>query len=294
LFNFQEEKYLETGTEGARLPGNMGERIGDLRTARHLSIKELAGHIGMDPTTLSRIERGEIGKISGDKVTELSKFFDVSSDFLLGITDIPDRKNYDIGELGLTGAAAKALYTRKVDPEIICSIIEDQRCPEMMQAIRIYLMDSDALGVKAQNDVSDVVEDMLMAEAVRVPEKKDAMERGATDVRAMKRDPYERDYQRISDSFIDILKDIKRKADSGKAPEESITKKTLLSIIGELKKGSDVLDPTTVTPEQVIDATTATISGVVSPGVLKIFRKLMELLMGALGIHGKQGSVGQQ
>ena len=32
-------------------------------------------------------------------------------DFLLGETNIPDRKNYDIAELGLSVEAAKNLYT---------------------------------------------------------------------------------------------------------------------------------------------------------------------------------------
>ena len=39
------------------------------------------------------------------------RLFNVSTDFLLGETNIPDRKNYDIAELGLSVEAAKNLYT---------------------------------------------------------------------------------------------------------------------------------------------------------------------------------------
>ena len=35
----------------------------------------------------------------------------ISTEFMLGETNIPDRKNYDIAELGLSVEAAKNLYT---------------------------------------------------------------------------------------------------------------------------------------------------------------------------------------
>ena len=42
----------------------------------------------------------------------------MSTDFLLGETNIPDRKNYDIAELGLSVEAAKNLYTGRVNTDV--------------------------------------------------------------------------------------------------------------------------------------------------------------------------------
>ena len=44
---------------------------------------------------------------------KIAKEFEVSTDFLLGVTDIPDRMNYDIAELGLSVQAAKKISTQE-------------------------------------------------------------------------------------------------------------------------------------------------------------------------------------
>ena len=52
-------------------------------------------------------------------IIKIAKHFNVSTYFLLGETDIPDRKNYDIEELGLSAESAKLLYTGKIDSGIL-------------------------------------------------------------------------------------------------------------------------------------------------------------------------------
>ena len=78
------------------LPGTTGERITELREEAGLTIEELATTIGINATTLGRIEKGQTQKVGDDVLTALAQKFCVSTDFLLGLTIIPDRKNYDI------------------------------------------------------------------------------------------------------------------------------------------------------------------------------------------------------
>ncbi len=58
---------------------------------------------------------------------KIAKEFEVSTDFLLGVTDIPDRMNYDIAELGLSVQAAKNLYTGKVNAEVVNRLLENKK-----------------------------------------------------------------------------------------------------------------------------------------------------------------------
>ena len=51
------------------LPGTIGERIKDLRTARGISTKELSDKAGLDYSTISRIENGKIQKVADDIVS---------------------------------------------------------------------------------------------------------------------------------------------------------------------------------------------------------------------------------
>ena len=88
----KEANYMK---EKTWLPGNISDRVRDLREEWGLTRKELAQRSGVDESQLGRIENNKIRKTQDDALTKLAKFFCVSTDFLLGLTDIPDRKNYD-------------------------------------------------------------------------------------------------------------------------------------------------------------------------------------------------------
>ena len=55
--------------------------------------------------------------ISHEQVLKIARLFNVSTDFLLGETNIPDRKNYDIAELGLSSSVENAVALRLEHPE---------------------------------------------------------------------------------------------------------------------------------------------------------------------------------
>ena len=97
------------------LPGTPGERISDLCNGRHISQKELAKRIGVSAPQLSRIVSGETKTINSDILIAVAKEFKVSTDYILGLSEVSARKSYDIFELGFSDAAAKSLVTSAVD-----------------------------------------------------------------------------------------------------------------------------------------------------------------------------------
>ena len=72
------------------------ERIADLRNMSGLTQKELCDKSNIPYSTLSRIERGEITNVSNDILIKLSNFFNVSTDYLLGLTNVKFRKNIEL------------------------------------------------------------------------------------------------------------------------------------------------------------------------------------------------------
>ena len=100
------------------LPGTVRERIKDLMKSKKLTQTELAKQIGISESTLSRFISGKTDKLGDESIIQIANIFCVSTDFLLGMVDEPDRKNYDISELGLSVEAAKNLYTGKVSNPI--------------------------------------------------------------------------------------------------------------------------------------------------------------------------------
>lgn len=65
---------------------NFGERIRNLREDRNLTQSELGAQVNMTQRKISYIERGKY-EPSIDDIVSLCKFFDVSSDYLLGLND---------------------------------------------------------------------------------------------------------------------------------------------------------------------------------------------------------------
>ena len=111
----------------AYLPGDTRQRIQDLIKNRKITQAELAEKVGLSNSALSRYLQGSTKNLGDGFIIRIAKYFDVSTDFLLGETDIPDRKNYDIEELGLSAETAKLLYTGKVDASVQNQLIEHQR-----------------------------------------------------------------------------------------------------------------------------------------------------------------------
>ena len=95
------------------LPAPSNVRLADLMKEHNISQPELAKEIGCSKSTISRFISGAKGTLTHEQVLKIARLFNVSTDFLLGETNIPDRKNYDIAELGLSVEAAKDISLRR-------------------------------------------------------------------------------------------------------------------------------------------------------------------------------------
>lgn len=113
---------------------------------------------------LSRFISGKTDKLGDESIIRIARAFSVSTDFLLGETDVPDRLNYDISELGLSVQAAKNLYTRKVNPQVVNALLENPEFANTANLISGYLNDELAKGFAAQNQLYAEVASMLRSQ----------------------------------------------------------------------------------------------------------------------------------
>ena len=68
----------------------MYRRLRDLREDHDLTQKQIAKVLSFTNSAYAKIERGEHA-LTEDVLVTLSKFYDVSTDYLLGLTDFPDK-----------------------------------------------------------------------------------------------------------------------------------------------------------------------------------------------------------
>ena len=242
------------------LPGTTGERITELREGAGLTIEELALKVGVNATTLGRMEKGRTQKIGDDVLTALAREFNVSTDFLLGLTSIPDRKNYDIAELGLSAQAARNLYTRKVNADVVNRLLEHPRFATLTAMIEHYLDDTFAAGAAVQNQILNSMSEILLGIGQNDPAQNEAAGDAARAVSLAKVPVRQTELTKIQNTFMAIVREMKQDAGSNLDRPQRVTKEVLGKLMAELTKGQDALSPS-VTPEQITDAIIHTVDG---------------------------------
>lgn len=236
------------------LPGGLNERLEDLRNGRKLTLKDLSEKTGVDISTLSRIENGQVRKVGDDVLLKLAKYFGVSTDFLLGLTDIPDKKNYTIEELGLSPQAARNLYTGTVDNRVINLLLEHPDFSTLTLRIADYLNDTMAAGLAAQNQIYDSVSDLMRRIGSEEKKYRQAATTYAKEAKSLRRKLYADELAQIEALFRSLIASIKKANPTGK-PEASMamTKVAFDKMVSELTRGGSTAEIMQVQPEEITD-----------------------------------------
>ncbi|MFV8294870.1 helix-turn-helix domain-containing protein [Faecalibacterium taiwanense] len=133
--------------------------------------------IGCSKSTISRFIRVERqkGTLTHEQVLRIARLFNVSTDFLLGETNIPDRKNYDIAALGLSVESLQRTSTQDVsDTEVVNLLLENARFAELTYRVAQYFDDTFASGIAAQNAMLTRHGVPFCAQSVETPEAAEA------------------------------------------------------------------------------------------------------------------------
>lgn len=140
---------------------SLAYRLSNLRKDHNMSQKQLADQLHVTHSQISRIESGETKNPNINIVIDAARFFHVSTDYLLGITQITSTKSYEISELGLSEEAVKRLITGRIDIDILNRLLEHEHFPRLCIMIRNFFDDTIAEGVMARNQVIDFAIDQL-------------------------------------------------------------------------------------------------------------------------------------
>ncbi len=184
-------------------------RLYNLRDKHGLSQMQLAKELHTTSSQISRIESGVTEYPSIEIVIEAARYFHVSTDYLLGITQITSPKSYDISELGLSEEAVTRLITRRIDVDILNRLLEHEHFPKLCIMIRNYFDDTIAEGIMARNKVIDFAVDQLTDLMTAEPVKRKEIIKDKQFLSSQKLGANEADIEKIKIQFMAILRDIK-------------------------------------------------------------------------------------
>ena len=228
--------------EQAYLPGTVRHRIQELIKERKITQAELAAEIGMAESSLSRFLSEKTDKIGDEYIIKIADFLGVSTDFILGQTAFPERRNYDIEELGLSYKAAMALYTREVDTDVVNRILESPQFPEITRMIARYFKDSNAEGPAGLNAMWDTMQQMIgTLDTSHLANPQEGAEAAAQILGMMKTDPYEKDVEAIQSALMTMLRDIKAGIQTLTPTTELATKQITQSMMQSMVKGENAV-----------------------------------------------------
>ncbi len=241
--------------EQVYLPGDLRTRLLDLMKEKNVTQGEVAALLNISESTLSRFFSGKSDKLPAKHLKSLAKRFEVSSDFLLGIVNEPDRKNYDVAELGLSVQAARNLYTGKVNPEVVSRLLENPQFANATFAIEQYCNGDLTTAFAAQNRLYTTLANALIG---TVPTT--AAKQTAAAVTHLRQPAYQADTTTIQNYFMGAVRDIKKEYKTDSAAMQKMTATIAKQIFENVTRGQDMRSPH-ITPDMVADAVVTSVSG---------------------------------
>ena len=131
------------------------ERLKDLRVERSLTLEQLSAETGISKSALGKYEADDFKDISPFSMVELAKFYGVSTDYLLGLTEQKNHPNTELDALHLGDDAIEVLRTGKFNHRLLSELICHKDFQRFMLDAEIYV---DRIADMRINDMNAVLE----------------------------------------------------------------------------------------------------------------------------------------
>ena len=200
--------------------------------AAQMSQAELSRMLGINSATLSRFMSGKTVTITNENLVKIADIFNVSTDYLLGRTDIKDKMNHAASELGLSTEVAKNLYTHRVNPAVVNLLLTNATFINVLNRLTLYFDEVFAAGFAMHNQQIEKLSNLVMG--LGTP----AAEQTAQTSDLMKAPIYQADETTLQNDFLTAIRQIKAKVSEDRATQTALfTDETMEQIAQQLDKG---------------------------------------------------------
>ena len=115
------------------------ERLKDLRVERSLTLEQLAEQTGLSKSALGKYEADDFKDISPFSIITLAKFYGVSTDYLLGMTETKNHPDTELDALHLSDDAIEVLKAGQFNHRLLSEILCHNDFQRMMLDAEIYV-----------------------------------------------------------------------------------------------------------------------------------------------------------
>lgn len=129
------------------------ERLKDLRKKRSLTLEALAEATKISRSALGTYETGEFKDISPFSIIRLAEFYGVTTDYLMGVSNLEKEADVEIQELRLTNEALNILKSGHFSGKLLSEVICHNDFPRLMTDMEIFVDHIASMQVDNLNDV---------------------------------------------------------------------------------------------------------------------------------------------
>ena len=131
------------------------ERLKDLRVEKGMTLEQLSQHTKIPTSTLDSYESDDYKEIPHRNIIKLAKFYNVSTDYLLGMTENRQLDSIALSDLHLNDTALTLLKDRKINTLLLSELITHEQFRKLMLDLEIYVDGLADMQVKSLNFVVD-------------------------------------------------------------------------------------------------------------------------------------------
>ena len=138
------------------------ERLKDLRVERGLTLEQLAEQTHLSKSALGSYEAEDFKDISHYAIIKLAKFYGVTADYLLGLSQTKNHPNADLADLHLSDDMIELLKSDRVDNSLLCELTAHPDFPRLMADLEVYVNGIAGKQVQSANAIVDAVSATIM------------------------------------------------------------------------------------------------------------------------------------
>lgn len=270
---------------------SIGARLEHLRARKGVPDAELAKVFGINRSTMGRILKGETEKVSSQMIIDAAQYFRVSTDFLLGLTDMPDPMNHPVESFGLTEGAARAILSEDVNINMLNRLLENLRFCQLTQTMAYALEPDQTAGVMSYDNILAHGESLFleyMAPSVKI---KRELKKDSQKIAAKVIDPNTVGNGQMLEEFRSVIQQIRKDMKMEKPLSVPVTREFLKEMDKEIliRAGGERKN---INPRIVAEVLTdkSMVANICTPDQRRKFIDLMEDIL--ITYRGEDGGTG--
>ena len=115
------------------------EKLRDLREEKGMKLEELSKEIGISKSALGRYENEEGSEIGHKHICMLANYYNVSADYLVGLSENRNPVNAEVRDLHLQDKTIELLTSGKLNNRLVCEMIEHDDFPKFLVDTEAYV-----------------------------------------------------------------------------------------------------------------------------------------------------------